>query len=130
MPSRPQQSKANAKEMGATTKKLMSVLPILLAAAAPIGTIIYQLNENIRSNFRNLEKMQIKDYRQHRDILRHRVRFLGDAAATMEAVLEIDPGRLGPNGSLIVRKKREQHEEAKELLENYVEENKHYGSSD
>lgn len=103
------------------------ITALLVALLTASGATLYRHELAIMSVARNLEKLQIKDYRQQRDNLRKQVEFHGDSYTTLEAVIENDPEAFGPNGRLILRQRKEDHEEAKERLENYVEENKHYG---
>jgi hypothetical protein len=109
-------------------------LPIAVAIATAIaggvGTTLYQHELMILSNARHIERLKIKDYRQHKEILRNRIDFLADAKNTLEAVLEIDPDVFGPNSSLVLKARRAQLDTAKRKLENYVEENKHGGRDD
>ena len=110
------------------------ILPLTLALVTGMmggaGTAIYNHELAILKNARHIERLQVKDYRQHRDMLRNRVLFLHDAANTLEAVFEIDPSAFGPNSSLVLKKRRAQLESAQRRLENYVEENKHGGRDD
>ena len=59
-------------------------------------------------------------------LYRHEVRRSGQLVAALDAILEKDPDAI-PGGSLILRQRQEQLLEYKQLLENYVEENKHQG---
>ena len=110
------------------------ILPLVLALVTGImggaGTAIYKHELAILKNARHSERLHVKDYRQHRDMLRGRVVFLADATDTLEAVLEIEPQVFGPNSSLVLKARRSQLATAKERLENYIEENKHGGRSD
>lgn len=110
------------------------IAPVVLAIATGLvgaaGTTLYKHELSILKNARHTERLKIKDYRQHKAMLRHRVVFLADAVNTLEAVLEIDPEVFGPNSQLIVKARRSQLAHAKEQLENYVEENKHGGRDD
>lgn len=105
--------------------------PVVLAVATGLigaaGTTLYKHELSILKNARHIERLQVKDYRQHRDTLRGRVVFLHDAANTLEAVFEIDPTAFGPNSALVLKTRKAQLEQAQERLENYVEENKHGG---
>ena len=110
------------------------VLPIAVAVLTGLlgasGKTIYKHELAILANARHIERLQIKDYRQHRDTLRGRVLFLSDASDTLEAVLEIEPDVFGPNSSLVLKKRQSQLATARERLENYIEENKHGGRDD
>lgn len=110
------------------------ILPLALALVTGImggaGTAIYKHELAILKNARHIERLQVKDYRQHRDMLRGRVTFLADATDTLEAIIEIEPEVFGPNSSLVLKARRSQLATAKERLENYIEENKHGGRSD
>ena len=110
------------------------ILPLVLALVTGImggaGTSIYKHELAILKNARHIERLQVKDYRQHRDTLRGRVLFLHDAVNTLEAVLEIEAEAFGPNSSLVLKARRSQLATAKERLENYIEENKHAGRED
>ena len=116
--------------MSSELKKLVTIIPVVLAVLTSVGGVLYTMNENIRSNGRELEKLRIKDYRQHRDQLRYRVEFLGASVADMESVLETDPDAFGPGGMYVLRQREKALDNARERLENYVEENKHFGSDD
>jgi hypothetical protein len=105
-------------------------IPIIAIAISATGGFIYRTETTLLATQRQLEKLQIKDYRQHRDVLRSKVEFLGRNVADLESVLEHDPAAFGGGSGLIVRQRQKAYEQAKERLENYVEENKHYGSSD
>ena len=105
-------------------------MAVLTAVMTGAGTAIYKHELSILKNARHIERLKIKDYRQHRDVLRHRVVALSDSVNTLEAVMEIDPEVFGPNSRLIVKARRSQLEHANERLENYVEENKHGGRDD
>ena len=109
-------------------KHLAIFIPILAVILSATGGMMYRHELGILGLGRNHEKLSIKDYRQHRDVLRERVRLAADSANTVESVLDDDPLAFGPGGNLILKQRKEQHNEAKERLENYVEENKHYGS--
>jgi hypothetical protein len=117
---------------GASNTKF--ILPVALAVATGLigaaGTTLYNHELSILKNTRHIERLKIKDYRQHRDLLRKDVVFLADAADTLEAVLEIDPGAFGANSGLVLKKRRSQLVTAREQLENYIEENKHGGRDD
>lgn len=130
MPSHTQAPIQEHKQPGVTKFLTPVLIAVFTALITATGTAMYRHETAILKLSRNLEKLQIKDYRQQRDNLRQQVRFFGDAANTLGAVLEIQPDVFGPNSNLILRTRKEQHAEAKEILENYVEENKHYGSSD
>jgi hypothetical protein len=110
------------------------LLPVALAVATGLigaaGTTLYKHELAILATARHLERLKIKDYRQHKDILRQRVIFLSDATDTLEAVMEIEPGVFGPNSNLILKARKSQLTTAREKLENYVEENKHGGRDD
>jgi hypothetical protein len=110
------------------------LLPIALAVATGLtgaaGTTLYKHELAILANARHVERLKIKDYRQHRDTLRGRVVFLSNATDTLAAVIEIQPDVFGPNSNLILKARRSQLEHAQERLENYIEENKHGGRDD
>lgn len=110
------------------------IAPVVLAIATGLigaaGTTLYKHELSILKNARHVERLKIKDYRQHKEILRNRVTFLADATNTLEAVLEIDPEAFGPNSNLVLKARRSQLSHAREKLENYVEENKHGGRDD
>jgi hypothetical protein len=110
------------------------VLPIVIAIMTGIigsaGKTIYNHELMILKNARIIERLQVKDYRQHRDLLRKDVVFLADAADTLEAILDIEPSAFGANSGLVLKKRRSQMATAKEQLENYIEENKHGGRAD
>ena len=110
------------------------ILPLTLALTTGLmggaGTALYKHELAILSNARHIERLKIKDYRQHRDILRNRVVFLHDAVNTFEAIIEIEPEVFGPNSRLVLKARESQLEQAKEKLENYIEENKHGGRDD
>ena len=110
------------------------ILPLVLALVTGImggaGTAIYKHELAILKNARHIERLAVKDYRQHRDGLRSEVLFFADAVNTLEAVIEIQPDVFGPNSSLVLKTRRAQERSAKERLENYIEENKHGGRSD
>jgi hypothetical protein len=105
----------------------MAVITGILTGA---GTSIYRHELSILSNARHIERLKIKDYRQHKDSLRGRVTFLSNAVDTLEAVMEIEPMIFGPNSSLVLKARKSQLVHAEERLENYVEENKHGGRDD
>jgi hypothetical protein len=105
----------------------MAVITGILTGA---GTSIYRHELSILANARHIERLKIKDYRQHKDSLRGRVTFLSNAVDTLEAVMEIEPDIFGPNSSLVLKARRSQLEHAQERLENYIEENKHGGRDD
>jgi hypothetical protein len=105
-------------------------IAIATAIAGGVGSTLYQHELMILSNARHIERLKIKDYRQHKEILRNRIAFLADATNTLEAVLEIDPAVFGPNSSLVLKARKAQLDTAKRKLENYVEENKHGGRDD
>jgi hypothetical protein len=110
------------------------VLPIVIAIMTGIigsaGKTIYNHELSILKNARYIERLSVKDYRQHRDLLRKDVLFLADATDTLEAVLEIEPAAFGANSGLVLKKRRSQLVTAREQLENYIEENKHGGRAD
>ena len=110
------------------------ILPLVLALVTGImggaGTSIYKHELAILKNSRHIERLEVKDYRQHRDLLRSDVAFFADAVNTLEAVLEIDPTVFGPNSTLVLKTRKAQLDQQKTRLENYVEENKHAGRSD
>jgi hypothetical protein len=110
------------------------VLPIALAVATAVaggvGTTLYKHELTTLENARHIERLKIKDYRQHKEILRNRISFLADAKNTLSAVIEIDPDVFGPNSSLVLKARKAQLDTAKRKLENYVEENKHGGRDD
>ena len=121
----------NGHKFGGVTKW---ILPLTLALVTGLmggaGTALYKHELSILANARHIERLKIKDYRQHRDMLRNRVVFLHDAVNTLEAVFEIEPDAFGPNSQLVLKARKSQLEQAKEKLENYVEENKHGGRDD
>ena len=110
------------------------IAPLTLALVTGVmggaGTAIYKHELAILKNARLIERLTVKDYRQHRDGLRHDVAFFADAVNTLEAVLEIDPEVFGPNSNLVLKTRKAQLSAHQELLENYVEENKHGGRED
>jgi hypothetical protein len=113
------------------TKFLLPVaLAVMTGLVGAAGSTLYKHELAILANARHVERLKIKDYRQHRDSLRGRVIFLANAKDTLEAVIEIEPGVFGPNSALILKARRSQLETAQERLENYIEENKHGGRDD
>lgn len=106
------------------------VIGLLTALLTGAGSTIYKHELGILKNARQLERLRIKDYRQHKAVLRHRVEFLADSVNTLDAVLEIQPDAFGPNSSLVLKARKAQLEHSRERLENYVEENKHGGRDD
>jgi hypothetical protein len=115
----------------ASNKMILPVaLAIATAVAGGVGTTLYKHELTTLANARHIERLKIKDYRQHKEILRNRISFLSDATNTLEAVIEIDPDVFGPNSSLVLKARRAQLDTAKRKLENYVEENKHGGRDD
>ena len=102
------------------------IVGILVALLTATATTLYRHEMLILSNNRAIEKQRVKDYRQYRDYLRQEVRRSGQLVAALDAILEKDPDAI-PGGSLILRQRQEQLLEYKQLLENYVEENKHQG---
>jgi hypothetical protein len=110
------------------------LFPVVMAIATGMfgaaGKTIYNHELMILKNARIIERLQVKDYRQHRDLLRKDVVFLADAADTLEAILDIEPSAFGANSGLVLKKRRSQMATAKEQLENYIEENKHGGRAD
>lgn len=121
---------SNGKSRGSSKFIVPLVLAMATGLAGGVGTALYKHELGILSNARHIERLKIKDYRQHRDTLRGRVAFLADAVNTLEAVLEIDSDVFGPNSGLVLKARQSQLESARELLENYIEENKHAGRSD
>jgi hypothetical protein len=110
------------------------LLPVALAVATGLigaaGTTLYKHELAILKNARHIERLAVKDYRQHRDSLRTTVRIVTDLTNQLEIVLDMDPSAFGPNGRLIVKTRKAQLEHAIRRLENYVEENKHSGRDD
>ena len=119
------------KKHNSSSKMLLPIaLAVVTAFGGAVGTTLYKHELSILANARHIERLKIKDYRQHKASLRNRVVFLADAVDTLEAVLEIDPDVFGPNSRLIVKARRSQLQHAREQLDNYVEENKHGGRDD
>lgn len=105
-------------------------MAVLTAVMTGAGTAIYKHELSILKNARHVERLKIKDYRQHKEILRANVVLLSAQVNQLEAVLEMDPGVFGPNSHLILRARQTQLVNSRERLENYVEENKHGGRDD
>ena len=111
-------------------------LGLTIASAALISLFtggaatLYKHELAILSNARHIERLKIKDYRQHRDVLRARGMYLANQLNTLEAVIEIEPDVFGPNSALVIKNRKAQLVESRARLENYVEENKHGGRDD
>lgn len=103
---------------------LASLVTALLTA---IGGVIYQHEKDLRELHRDIEALRVKDYRQHVAVLRWQIDRLTTATGELGGVLEDDPTVLGPSGKLLLRLREGELRLAEERLENYVEENKHYG---
>lgn len=105
-------------------------MAVLTAVMTGAGTAIYKHELSILKNARHIERLKIKDYRQHKEILRANVVLLSAQVNQIEAVLEMDSEVFGPNSPLILRARQTQLVNSRERLENYVEENKHGGRDD
>ena len=103
---------------------------LIIAITTAAGTGLYRHELRILGNAKAVEQLRIKDYRQHRDALRNRVRQLGESVTTLGGVLQGDPLAFGPSGAMILAQRKEMLAESRELLENYIEENKHQGKGD
>jgi hypothetical protein len=106
------------------------VIALLTGLVGGVSTTLYKHELAVLKNARHIERLQVKDYRQHRDSLRTTVRIVTDLTNQLEIVLDMDPDAFGPNGRLIVKTRKAQLEHAIRRLENDVEENKHSGRED
>jgi hypothetical protein len=103
---------------------------ILLSLMTGVAAVLYKHELSILANARHVEQLRIKDYRQHRDILRSRLLYLNDYVNVFEAIVEDRPELFGTNATLALKTRKASVESAHGRLENYVEENKHSGRDD
>lgn len=101
-------------------------IPILLG----VGTFLADMRMDVNAQKRDLVELRIKDYRQHRDLLREHVRYGKAQLTALKGAMTENPEALGKAGTYRVSSLEDSIDINTEILENYVEENKHFGKGE
>ena len=115
------------KDMNVMPSVIVTVIATILTGMA---AVLYKHELHIAAIERHVEQLRIKDYVQHRDILRDRVTSIYTNVNTMEAMVAEEPAFMEKTADTALRLRNAQLAVARGRLENYVEENKHSARSD
>ena len=113
--------------MSENKKQLFTALGILIPAVVASVGYVGKLRLDVNSMNRDLSELRVKDYRQHRDMLEEHLRYGRSSHTALKRAMEENPDSFGASGRYRLESLKDSIELNREKLENYVEENKHYG---